>query len=1049
MTTPNFPNWVNLPSTTHRYWRLLLVISITIACLSIIFMLFVLPGQAQSVFPENNSQLQQSALAPVATILPPAYVTIPQIVNTPPTFDGVCTKGEYPTSATFSDANSFVGTVYFVQDATSLYVCISGAAGSNQARFYAVYLSTENTTTGFAGPTDYGLDVDILTGVQKSVVGTGVANYTPADIPGWSAKTTFGNGDTAEYVIPLALTGGACGSHFRIGVYHHWVVSQGGDYGWPSNKWYDSPGSWKEAVLSLNNCGSGKIAYIYREDTVTAAKIKDLLQLNGYSVDLIPLSTFTTTTNLASYAAVIVADDTGRLNEWGLSAGQPGLISGALKPTLGLGEGGYAYFGKHNAFIGWPHGWHGPNDKVMPENSSLAYYHDPYDFSGLVSSPMSLYSSPVNEVGIYTLLNMPANVTLLGYEPPAPGGKPDHASLVTQDCTGLWGFSNGPQDMTANGKKLFVNTVNYLIQYTKCTQTPPPPQNGCLKLDKIANPLTSTGLSLNQGVKYSLNYQVANTPECANEQATLVDAIPYGTQFIPGSEPDGVVPNTEGMMVWSGLGAGAAGTKTFAVTVVDNACANGKITNIAKLSGMTGAVLSTALTHSVSCPPVIPANREPPYAEDEVAVYPYPFVAGHVTQLSARLTNNSDLPHTVTVTFQTAVAPNRFGIGLRFAAIDAAGNPRVVTIPPRGIVQVKLDWTPAFSGQVDIQVMVQSPGYSPIFTQRNLDVSEDFKPGIQDNLSFKVANPTGTTGDITVVVVNTCPGWSASVLTPIFTGVGPNNTDIRTEVLQVTPPSGTLFGTGCHIDVQAWLNDVLLGGIRKLDVPPVNLPIANPPWEEKEISTIPDPAIVGGTNQLCIELQNPLTYTKNVTVTYSQADFGAGVGFIPVGSHVNLALPPLSINKYCINWTPEAGGTLHRCLMVTLSLPNYEDQHSQHNFDIVRSAPIGSSVDFAVGNTFPFTRTLLLRTTTVGMTGFTPFFPDAPPTALNPGQVVFLKLQVHQATLAPSQVFAAVGKLFGDSVRVEVSVFLGGDLISGFTVEFKPYRIMLPYMPKK
>ena len=126
--------------------------------------------------------------------------------------------------------------------------------------------------------------------------------------------------------------------------------------------------------------------------------------------------------------------------------------------------------------------------------------------------------------------------------------------------------------------------------------------------------------------------------------------------------------------------------------------------------------------------------------------------------------------------------------------------------------------------------------------------------------------------------------------------------------MRVTPPDPAILGTGCHIDVQGWIGDQLIGGIRKLDVPPVNLPHADPPWLEKEISTVPTPPISGTVNLACIELQNPLGFTRTVTVTFSEAVFGAGIPFTPIHPTQTFTLPPNSLQKYCVNWTADRVG---------------------------------------------------------------------------------------------------------------------------------------------
>jgi uncharacterized repeat protein (TIGR01451 family) len=110
-------------------------------------------------------------------------------------------------------------------------------------------------------------------------------------------------------------------------------------------------------------------------------------------------------------------------------------------------------------------------------------------------------------------------------------------------------------------------------------------------------------------------------------------------------------------------------------------------------------------------------------------------------------------------------------------------------------------------------------------------------------------------------------------------------------------------------------------GIRKVDVPPVHLPSnINPPWEEPEIVFIPTPPVAGSPGQLCIELNNPLGVAKTVTVEFSAADFGAGIGFTPIATRAFI-LPPHTFARYCVPWTPSASGTLHRCPATCSAMP--------------------------------------------------------------------------------------------------------------------------------
>ena len=448
------------------------------------------------------------------------------------------------------------------------------------------------------------------------------------------------------------------------------------------------------------------------------------------------------------------------------------------------------------------------------------------------------------------------------------------------------------------------------------------------------------------------------------------------------------------------------------------------------------------VTHPVNCPPIGFPTNDPPFAEGEIEIHPYPLIAGMPNEISVRVTNNTAVSQTVNVSFQTS--PQKFGIGLNFSSFDN----RTVTLPAHGNAIVKGTFVPITSGHYCIQIVVTGPGLAePLVTQRNLDVTEDLHAGVPDLLPFLVRNNTAASADISLVVDNTCPGWDAQIVDPaggVLSGVAPGA--VLTATLQVTPPNPVVLGSGCHIDVQAWIGDQMIGGIRKLDVPPVQLPTGvNPPWEEPEISFNPDPPVVGQPGQICIQLQNPLPVTRTVTVEYAVADFGAGVGFTTVATQ-SISLPPNSNDKYCAAWTPGAGGTLHRCVLVTLKQPGYQDMHSQRNVDLVRLVPgaLGSlKVPFVVRNPDLVDHTLTFSSTLVGVI---PGWEvkiitdpgDPPPAVLSSGETINLNMILvglaNQADAAAAQA-ANESYAYGDVSKIEVTALLDGEPAGGFTVQ--------------
>jgi len=965
--------------------------------------------------------------------------------------------GDYTDGASFefSDAFGVTGTVFLKHDADYLYVCMEGSPGQNPDRYARVYLDTDHGQEAAAEADDLALQVDITEGTESSYRGTGVADgYEDADIPGWMAEADQGTADVAEWAIPLHLTGGWCGTEFGLAVYHHAVSVQGDDYGWPSNEFYDVPESWMSVVFESAPCGDGDIAYVFWRDLTTANDFETMLENEGFSVELIPLAAVANT-SFGRYDLIIIADDTGDLDVWGTGPGQVTPIASAAVPILGLGEGGYAFFGQLGSPIGWPNGWHGPMDQVLEADPSLPHYMTPYNLNALLPGPFPVYKSPVNEVGIYLSQGILPQVEPIGLEPPSQTGEPaDHASVIADQtnpesswCYQLWGFSGGPTEMNVDGSQLFVNTVVQGRTSLCARPTEPLP---CVTLQKSASPPDGTVVQPGDTIRYTLSYTVS--PNCPDGvlRARLFDPLPEDTLFVPGSGSGGATPNADDVLVWDlgTLSAGSTGSESFAVSVMDTQCTRQRqVNNSASLKSSEQTAHSNLVSHPVECPPIGFPNEEPPYAESEIQIHPYPLVTGHRSEVSVKVSNLGATAQVLTVSFQTS--PSRFGIGLDYSSFDT----KVVTVPAESHVIVRSSFTPVSSGHYCIQVKVEGVGFEPIYTQKNLDVTEDLQAGVEDVLTFSVGNPTATEADVSLTVDNTCPGWTAWVSPTLLTDVGPDSGDIRQVDLHVIPPLFAPLGTACHIDVQAWISGRLVGGLRKLDVPPVHLPRdVDPPWMEPEITLDPSPPIVGQPTDFCIELQNPLGFTRTVTVIYEVADFGAGIWFTEVATRT-LELPPNSIDDYCATWTPSAGGTLHRCLQVVLRQPGFEDQTSQKNIDIEEvSFPSLdlSEVLAVIRNPHLMTQTLELRPTTYGIGPMWKLdIRDAAggpvPPVLGPEGTVGVRVGFTPIAGAADVLQQGSPHHFGDESRVEIEAFVGGTSVGGFSAVYEEPRIV--YLP--
>jgi hypothetical protein len=351
--------------------------------------------------------------------------------------------------------------------------------------------------------------------------------------------------------------------------------------------------------------------------------------------------------------------------------------------------------------------------------------------------------------------------------------------------------------------------------------------------------------------------------------------------------------------------------------------------------------------------PLIPLGPpgERPFAEKEITVTPYPLLSGDLVEVCVTLENNTDADQVADVEFMLS----SFGIGLPFTTIPTTGapNPQTVILPAHSTVVVCIQFVATTPGHHCLAVKLTMPNGYQTISRRNLDVAELLEPEVPEDVLISVGNPTGTTADIDLVVDNTCPGWMAWLSPTVLYGVAPNGTDVRTAVLTVIPPPG-LLGANCHIDLLAYINGQLIGGVRKIDRPPVAPPIDEPPWAEREITVSPDPPVAGQPAQVCAELVNPTPVDQVVDVTFAAADFGAGIGFTNIASVPGTTIPAMGKLIICVPWTPPASGTTHRCLRVQIHQDGYRDIFSQRNVDLVR-LPLGEiSVPGGVYDLPPF-----------------------------------------------------------------------------------------------
>ena len=198
-------------------------------------------------------------------------------------------------------------------------------------------------------------------------------------------------------------------------------------------------------------------AFIYDQDLTQAQQYQALLQARGVHITLLSLSTITSVTVFAPYELIVIGYDTGNLTTWGTTAQQSAVaLSG--KPVLGIGVGGYTFFGKINSPIGYPIGAQVTGVyTVAAVNTADPIFNTPYKIP-LTNSQVKVYASPAAPFEI-PVPQPSSQVYPLGALP----GTSTQMDVIQSGRYLLWGFGAGPTYLTSDGLKLFANTVYYLL----------------------------------------------------------------------------------------------------------------------------------------------------------------------------------------------------------------------------------------------------------------------------------------------------------------------------------------------------------------------------------------------------------------------------------------------------------------------------------------------------------------------------------------------------------------------------------------------------------
>ncbi|UCE47688.1 MAG: right-handed parallel beta-helix repeat-containing protein, partial [Phycisphaerales bacterium] len=195
-----------------------------------------------------------------------------------------------------------------------------------------------------------------------------------------------------------------------------------------------------------------RVAYIHHSKVDVAQGYQALLITHGCPTALVPWHEAATTA-FDAFDLIIAGTDTGYLTTWA-DEQNVAAVESPGKPVVGLGNGGYWYFGQLGLAIGRPNGARGSGNEIEPVDPNHPLFNEPYPV-GIPEDGRIEVSSETDSVIIF-LYPVPVTVTALGQD----AGNAGYYSLVLEHDRYLFsGFDVSAESLTEAGRALFVNVV--------------------------------------------------------------------------------------------------------------------------------------------------------------------------------------------------------------------------------------------------------------------------------------------------------------------------------------------------------------------------------------------------------------------------------------------------------------------------------------------------------------------------------------------------------------------------------------------------------------
>jgi hypothetical protein len=213
-------------------------------------------------------------------------------------------------------------------------------------------------------------------------------------------------------------------------------------------------------ALTQTAAAQRRAAYVFSADQSKANEFRSFLQANEYRVDLISIEDVLET-DFSVYQVILIGPDTGNPgdpedNPWGDPGEvQAGTIASFNRPIVGLGSGGALYFQALGLYIGWANTEAAVEDDALVTDPNQTYWREPNNVGIPGNGIVQLY----NGAGSLRVVNLPgpiAGIVTVGH---IPDNNEKFNLILENDRFFLWGFEDGPEDMSNRGRRTFLNIL--------------------------------------------------------------------------------------------------------------------------------------------------------------------------------------------------------------------------------------------------------------------------------------------------------------------------------------------------------------------------------------------------------------------------------------------------------------------------------------------------------------------------------------------------------------------------------------------------------------